>query len=919
MSFADLIFTTATEGSVLIKNEGKMLPLKKGDSVCVFGRCQKDFHKSGMGSGGSVHVLYSTVLIDELLKAENSETAVFDRNLVNIYEEWNKENPFDNGGGRWAGEPWSQKEMPVSKEMAARFARENSKAVYVIGRNAGEDKDLQAVKGSWYLSETEYDNLVNICSAFDEVAVVFNTCGIMDTSFINDSAFNGHIKAAAYVWMGGMEAGHSAAALLMGKENFSGKLSDTIAKIEDYPSTKNFGNEKENIYEEDIFVGYRYFNTFAKDRILYPFGFGLSYTEFKTQITECTADSLTVTIKAEITNTGSCSGKETLEVYLNAPEGKLGKASRVLAGFAKTHLLEKGQKETVTVRFNIEDFASYDDSGITGFEHSWVLEEGQYYIYAGSDSLNAEKLSFGNNDSISIGRTYAVKKCSQAGAPFKEFKRLKNENGNAVYENVPLNKNNLEKIIKENLPKEIPFTGNKGISFDDVKKDRNLMNDFIAQLDVKQLATIVRGEGMMSAKVTMGITAAYGGLSESLHDDYKIPVAGCADGPSGIRVDTGREASLMPIGTQIACTWNPELIEELFIEEGKELVRYEIDSLLGPGINIHRNPLNGRNFEYLSEDPFLTGIIAAAEIRGLKKGGSSGTIKHYACNSQELCRNSSDSVLSERALREIYLKGFEIVVKDGNLVSLMTSYNPINGHWAASNYETVAMILRNEWKYEGLVMTDWWAKMNHCVKGGDATIKNAAYMIRARNDIYMIVDNDGAENNQYGDNIEECLSNGELTLGELQLCVKNILNFILQAPVSKRPLRALKEILEFNTECTEAPSGAKLVKEKEDFTPDENTWLTVDHKGVYNISGTYIKESDDLSQSVTNIMIDGKPASSLECRSTAGVFTTVNASQVILNPGTYHVTLEHTKPGITVSRISFNSQVITPVSMGVIK
>lgn len=918
MSFTNLIFKSSAEGAVLLKNEDKMLPLVKGDKVCVFGRCQKDFYKSGMGSGGSVHVIYSTVLIDELLKAQKESGVKIDEELASVYESWHKENPFDNGGGQWAGEPWSQKDMAISKSDAEKYALHNNKAIYVIGRNAGEDKDLKKEKGSWYLTDTEYENLKNICCAFENVAVLFNTCGIMDTSFINSADFKGHIKAASYVWMGGMEAGSSTAALLLGKENFCGKLSDTIAlNIDDYPSTKNFGDEKENIYEEDIFVGYRYFNTFAKDKILYPFGFGLSYTEFKTQITDSYIEDLNVTVKAKITNTGSFDGKEVFQVYIKAPQGKLGKAERVLAGFAKTSLLKKGESEEVCVKFNLKDFASYDDSGITGSAYCWILEKGKYFILAGSDSLSAEEIKIGAKDFIELSEDITVKKVRQAGAPYKSFKRFVNKNGELSYEDVPLNKNNLEEIIKENLPKEIAYTGNKNISFDDVKKDESLLDSFIGQLNVKELCTIVRGEGMMSAKVTMGITAAYGGLSESLHE-YKIPVAGCADGPSGIRVDTGREASLMPIGTQLACTWNTALIEELFVEEGKELVQYQIDSLLGPGINIHRNPLNGRNFEYLSEDPLLTGLIAAAEIRGLKKAGSSGTIKHYACNSQELCRNSSDSILSERALREIYLKAFEIVVKDKNLVSLMTSYNPINGHWAASNYETVNMILRGEWKYEGLVMTDWWAKMNHCVKGGDATIKNTAYMIRARNDIYMIVDNDTSETNGYGDNIEECLSKGELTLGELQLCVKDILKFILQAPVSKRPLRALKEILEFTSE-NESPSNAKVIKEKEDFIPEENTWLTVDHTGVYNISGTYIKESDDLSQSVSNIMIDGKPAASLECRSTAGVFTTVNAAQVILNPGSYRITLEHTKPGITVSKISFNSQVITPVSMGVIK
>lgn len=308
-------------------------------------------------------------------------------------------------------------------------------------------------------------------------------------------------------------------------------------------------------------------------------------------------------------------------------------------------------------------------------------------------------------------------------------------------------------------------------------------------------------------------------------------------------------------------------------------------------------------------------------MNALHKAGSNGTCKHFACNSQELCRNSSDSIVSERALREIYLKAFEISVKNGSVHSLMTSYNGINGHWGASNYDTVNTILHKEWGYKGLVMTDWWAKMNHCVKGGVPTVKNAAYMLKARNDVYMIVDNDGSEINEYGDNIQECLENGELTLGELQLCVKDILKFILNSPVSKRPLRELKIISNFAPKISknELPKNAKIVKEGQDFIPDDKTYFYADKKATFNISGTYIKKEDNLSQSVTNIFIDQVPAASLECRSTAGLETTVNASQVILERGYYKISQENTKAGIEVKNLNFNSKVITPVSMGIIK
>ncbi len=926
MNFSELNLKAAEEGCVLLRNENQTLPLLKDDKVSIFGRAAFDFLYSGLGSGGSVHVPYRTILADELVNlSQLKKGPEISENLISIYNEWRKENPFDTGGGVWAGEPWSQKEMPVSKELAIEESKTSNKAIYVISRNAGEDKDLAIQKGSWYLSQDEETVLENICAAFEKVCVVFNTCGIMDTSFINDKKFKNHIAAAIYVWQGGMEAGKAAANVLTANAIPCGKLSDTIAlDINDYPSTKNFGQKDKVFYQEDIFVGYRYFLTFAKQKILFPFGFGMSYTDFLTEILEAAFDSKKVKVRAKITNIGKLyAGKETLQLYLQCPQGKLGKPEKVLASYKKTPLLETGKSCVLELEFNLEDFASYDDSGATGNEFCWILEKGKYFVFAGNDSLSAKKIDL----NIELSEDKIIEKLEQSAAPTQCFKRMKSvckendeENFELSFEDVPLNKVDLQKRIHENLPPEIKFCGSKKITFDDVKKDNSLLDDFVAQLNAKELSTIVRGEGMMSAKVTMGVTSAFGGLSESLHN-YKIPVACTADGPSGIRIDTGKEANLMPTGTCLACTWNEDLIESLYFAEGEELLKNQIDTLLGPGMNIHRNPLNGRNFEYFSEDPLLTAKMASAEMKALHNAGSNGTCKHFACNSQEICRNSSDSIISERALREIYLKAFEIAVKTGAVHSLMTSYNGINGHWAASNYDLVNTILRKQWGYKGLVMTDWWAKMNNCVTGGNPTIKNAAYMVKARNDVYMIVDNDGAEKNLYGDNIEECLKNGELTIGELQLCTKDILNFILESPVSKRELRPLKVILTFEPKISQEDlnSDAKIIKEGEEFIPEANTYFYAEEETTFNVSGTYIKKADDLSQSVTNIFIDGKAAASLECRSTAGESTTVNATQIILKKGFYKITMENTKPGIELEKLNFNSKILTPVSMGIIK
>lgn len=924
MTFAEKMCMTAEEGAVLLKNENQCLPFVPGDSVAVFGRSQFDYYRSGTGSGGSVHVSYSTNLTDSLIELnENKKIAGIDNELAEVYRKWIQENPFDNGGGGWAAEPWCQKEMPLSQNLVEQASKKCNKAVYVIGRTAGEDKDNKAEKGSWYLTDEEHDALQKICSSFDNVCVVLNVSNIIDLEWIDEPCFGGHIRSVLITWHGGQEGGRAAARLLCGIANPCGKLTDTIARhINFYPSTKNFGTQDDVVYEEDIYVGYRFFSTFAPKQVRYPFGFGLCYTNFDVHTKSAHFEKGKIQISVDVKNTGKRAGKEVVQVYAECPQGKLGKSKRVLAAFKKTELLQANESEELNLEFELNELASYDDSGVTGSEFCYVLEEGVYRIFVGTNVASAEKILVDDAEGISLREKIVTRELSQAAAPSVSFERIhpKEENGrfSIQMEKCPTSKVDLASRIKESIPKEIQFTGDKGIRFSDVLSGKATKDDFIAQIDDEQLAAMVRGEGMMSQKVTVGIAAAYGGITQKLRD-LGIPAAGCSDGPSGIRIDTGKETNLMPIGTLLACTWNPKLVEELFVYEGKELVQYEIDSLLGPGINIHRSPLNGRNFEYYSEDPLLTGKIATAVLKGLNEGGSSGTIKHFAANNQEFCRRSGNSVVSERALREIYLRGFEIAVKSGEVKSLMTSYNAVNGHWAASNYDLVTTILRKEWEYEGLVMTDWWAAMNDCVKGGNASIRYTASMIRSGNDVYMVVDNDGAEQNCYEDDIAESLLNGTLTRGELQQAAKHILDFISISPVARRELRPLKIFKSFTSSQIQKPEYAVIVEEGMPFLPEDGktVCLHAEHDAMYNISGTYRKEGDDLSQSVTNILIDGENAASLECRSTAGLETTVNAAQVHLIPGYYRIELAPTKPGILTKQLVISSEVINPVTLGV--
>ena len=921
MNFAEKILESAQEGIVLLKNADNALPLKSEDYVCVFGRTQFDYYRSGTGSGGSVHIPYTTNLTDELIALhQNENTAKINTKLTEMYRQWIKENPFDDAEGRWAAEPNCQKDMPVSQSLAEECAAQSEKAVYVIGRNSGEDKDIPAGEGSFKLTSTEKENLSFLCRTFKNVIVVFNTSSIPDMSWTCEKEFADGIKSIVYTWEGGQEGGRAAARILTGKAVPSGKLTDTIAKtLEDYPSTPNFAKKGDAIYQEDIYVGYRYFLTFAKDKILYPFGYGISYTNFELSDTKATHSGNTVTVDVTVTNKGSYAGKEVVQIYVSAPQGKLGKSARALVGFKKTALLEPEQKETVRITFSLESISSYDESGLTGNKSCFVLEEGDYKIFSGTDSLSAKEIF-----SVQLSKTVVTQKLEQCCAPTKSFKVLKPGKQKAdgmfekEYQDVYLNNTDIVQRINSRLPSEIPFTGNKGITFDMLKKDASLMDSFVAQLTDAELCTMVRGEGMLSQKVTPGIAAAYGGVSEALHS-YGIPCAGCSDGPSGIRMDTGTEASLMPIGTLLACTWNPDLVRELYVFEGKELAQNKIDALLGPGMNIHRNPLGGRNFEYFSEDPLLTGTMAVAEIQGLREGGSNATIKHFATNNQETDRRGGSSVVSERALREIYLKGFEIAVKKGKACSVMTTYNALNDHWTASNYDLVNVILHDEWGFTGLVMTDWWAGMNDCVKGGASSVKNMSSMVRARNDVYMVVDNDGAEKNIFDDDLEQSLKDGTLTRAELQECTKDILTFLLMAPVSKRPLRPLKEEVFFKAAIIEEPKDAKIVTVDKMFEcgAEEYVYLNISKDSVYNIMGVYVKKEDNLSQSACILCIDDEPAASFECRSTFGKDVFIQGTKIHMTKGYYKISLKHTKPGITVKKIGFANP-LSPVTAGLL-
>lgn len=785
--YAALARQAVAEGCVLLENEGQALPLRDGERVAVFGRMAFHYYKSGLGSGGLVNTRYVVGILDALKACEGVH---LDEKLMGIYEDWIMENPYDEGQG-WGRVPWCQKEMGVTEEMLD-CARRDDVSLVVIGRTAGEDQDNNAKAGSYCLTEMEEDMIRRVCEVSERTVVVLNVGNIIDMSWVEKY----HPQAVLYAWQGGQEGGNGVADVLTGKVCACGKLTDTIAAdIKDYPSTENFGDPFKNYYKEDIYVGYRYFETFAKDKVLYPFGYGLSYTTFETraEILKNTGDEITVSVT--VSNTGEVRGKEVVQVYVKVPQGKLGNPARKLIGFAKTKELAPGEQEEVCIVIQKYDMASYDDSGVTGHKSCYVLEEGCY------------------EEEFRV-----IEELEEAYAPVEKFQRMKavllpDGTYQAVTEEVPVRTVDPQERRANEMPETLDYTGDKGYKLVDVLDKKVSMEEFIAQISEEDLIAIFRGEGMCSPKVTAGTAAAFGGVTDGL-TALGIPVGCCSDGPSGIRMDCGTKAFSLPNGTSFGCTFNMELVGALYEMTGKELRLNKIDSLLGPGMNIHRNPLNGRNFEYISEDPILTGRICAAQVKAMAKSGIGSTIKHFCGNNQEVGRSTSDSVISERALREIYLKGFEIAVKEGGARSVMTTYGSVNGLWTAGSYDLCTTILRKEWGFDGIVMTDWWAKSNYEGHQAEAPVK--APMVAAQNDIYMVVSD--AKSNPENDDVEEMLHAGKITVGELQRNAANILGFLLKSPsVLLLTDRICKEELEaMNTKEEDDVDAGSLVSIESD-------------------------------------------------------------------------------------------------------
>lgn len=754
----------AAEGIVLLKNDHHILPIRGEDRVSVFGRTAVDYFTVGYGSGGDVIPPYQASLIDGLRACR----VKINEELAAQYQTWCGEHVPDQG--TWGNWPMSYPEMSLEEAVAERAAEVSDLALVVLGRAAGEDRENLLEKGSFYLTDEETEMLDQVTAHFRKVCVVMDCGNIIDMSWTK--RYGDKIGAIVYAWQGGMESGYALADVLTGAVTPSGRLTDTISeKYEFYPSSDYFGGLESNAYVEDIYVGYRYFETFHREQVLYPFGFGLSYTEFLHQ-TECEYDGEEVVLRVQVTNVGGYVGKEVVQAYLGLPCGKLGNPDKVLAAFAKTKTLKPGESEVLQMKIRPAEFASYDDGDVTGHKSCYVLEAGSYRIEVGSNIRETETVLSFERDEIEVVSQHRE---TLAVRPSSAYKRMVNRHGSLAYEDVPVVTKELKAQILDELPGALECTA-ADVLFEDVVSGKYTPEEFVAQLSHEELDDLTHGQGKMdSCYGISGNAGAFGGVTERLRS-RGIPAMITTDGPSGVRIK--QTVGLLPCGTALASTFNPEGVEELYSLVSREMEHFDTHMLLAPGMNIHRNPLCGRNFEYFSEDPFLTGKIAAAAIRGIQSTGRSACPKHFACNNQETNRSRNDSRVSERALREIYLKGFEIAVREARPLSIMTSYNKINGVWGHYHYELATQILRQEWGYEGLVITDWW--MHPGVSEEFPNIVNDAYRVRAQVDVLMPGEFGEPDDPKSRALIPSLNDPRGVTIGEAQRCALNVIRFILK-------------------------------------------------------------------------------------------------------------------------------------------
>jgi len=726
----------ATEGAVLLKNHASLLPLKKGTKLAVFGKAQIDYIKGG-GGAGDTHVAYVRNIYQGL-KLKEDYFELFDK--LSLYYQEYVEAEYQKGS-----EPGMFDEAVISEELLQEAKEYTDTAVITICRYSTEAEDRKNDGTDTYfnLSKAEQNMVQMVTDNFANVIVLLNVGAIIDTSWFAD---NDRIASALVLWQGGMEGGLAAADLLCGDANPCGKLVDTCAKnFDDYPSSAEFHESDDYVkYTDDIFVGYRYFETIPdkKDCVVYPFGYGLSYTKFALADMNASCDGESIQVSVNVTNIGAFAGKEVVQVYYSAPKGRLEKPAIELGGFAKTGLLAPGESQALDITFSVQDMATYDDTGVLS-KACYIMEQGTYRFFVGTDIRTLEELSY----QYTLEDNIITRQCTTYCTPERLDRRLK---ADGSYEALECKKVKRAEFVCEYQMAAKPDV-EKPYELLDVAEGKIDLDTFIAQLTDEELCGLVVGQPCLGVASTYGM----GNVSR-----LGIPNVMTADGPAGVRLvpDRGINTTAFPVETALACTWDVELLEEIGSTIALELKENNICILLAPALNIHRSPLCGRNFEYFSEDPLVTGKMAAAMVKGIQGQNMVAVPKHLACNNKETNRYESDSIISEKALREIYLRGFEICVKEANPKMIMTAYNWINGVHASEFAEMLTGIVRNEWGYQGMFTSDWWNTANHVQE------------VKAGNDIKMPVTTV---------NMFEELQKGTISREEIAVCVKRILEMIL--------------------------------------------------------------------------------------------------------------------------------------------
>ena len=763
----------AAQGMVLMENKNNSLPIsaKKGTRVALFGQGVYNTIKGGTGSGAVNQ--RDNVTIQQGF--ENAGYDIVDTDLIDQMQALWRQDGGGSGGGmfssNWVNER-SYADVDGALEKVDAAAEQTDTAIYVISRNSGEFRDRTATAGDYYLSADEQANLTVLGQKFDNVVVVLNVGGIIDTKFFDEIK---GLDSMLLMSQAGMTGGDALVEVLNGTVNPSGKLTDTWpVNFDDNPSSATFanndGNTAQEVYNDDIFVGYRYYDTFGKD-VAYEFGYGGSYTKFAMNTQSVTADKDKVTVKVKVKNTGTVSGKEVAEVYFSAPEGNLDKPYQELAGYAKTDELAPGESQVLTITYDTTEMGSYDTD-----KAAYVMEDGDYIIRVGNSSRNthvAGKISVAEDTiteqysnlmvpvtenpnvaddekyptlepmttegAVSItydGEADEIAAASTIAVDFTGYKApeiIKENEDVDVYVSDTTETQYLKAENKDGATGEISRVekGNKNSSdytvtynehvkkFDgdfskntlaDVAIGSISMEQFVSGLTLNELAELVNGHS--KDKTVQGVAG-----STWRNDAKGFTPVNLSDGPAGLRITQSYKdgdqtyyqyATAWPIGTLLAQTWDTDQIYAYGEGVGEEMEEFGIGCWLAPGMNIHRNALCGRNFEYYSEDPVVVGITGTAATLGVQSNKGVGvTIKHYALNSQETNRNAENNTVSERAIREIYLKGFEAVVKQAQPMAIMTSYNQNNGRPAADDYDLCTAFARDEWGFRGMIMTDW--------------------------------------------------------------------------------------------------------------------------------------------------------------------------------------------------------------------